>query len=563
MKLRNGTKFTQSKQNELETVDKNIVRHVGMHRLPSKQKTPFQELLNTIIRNNYALNDPQFSEIIKKTLSIPSLKDNEKMFSSEDSDIINAYNDNSRRYFESLLAKKILDNFGEEKSPLLKSFILELKNFLLTQYTKNHTYVKAWNLAQAGKQVKDANLSHYALLRRNLLVLIKDGHFGDNDLLLDSFDLHYLTHSLSKLNNYKTFHPTGYVKSYTENSHFYSGEERGRINGFGFNHEEPSFHLGIMRSIDKTPYDMRRPKLISSETRCPDRLYMVHPREARHDSKNWLHQAFANPHNSLYVNGLSGSILLEINALLFLMKAIQINLYKPRHLTYDQISQENFKVLKDYLLMISSVFVYFEGGHTLTEIMSVFDLDTVTNSIQTVLGEPKGTFSLKDFMLSNPAVYPLIQESLIETAKYQARQDNLGRVHHQLLQNKAETIQTILDSFKLKIDSIGTHYPYAKEKAKSLLFKLEHLSIEVLKNPTDKALNNFRNKADDAIKESIPILQKDLGWGDYLLNLLKQITNVLINFFTFGTCKNHSLFAPPKVSQSEEIARNLSTELHQ
>ncbi|WP_298626262.1 hypothetical protein [uncultured Legionella sp.] len=561
MKLRNGSEFIPGKKKTLEAIDNNIVRYIGMHRLPSRKKTPFQELLDTIIKNNYELTEAQFTELFTNILSTPSLQNDEKMFSSDDSDIIDAYNDNSRRYFESLWARKIIDFFEAQNSASLKTFIIEMKAFLISQYTREHPYLKEWHAAQDGKQVTDDNLAHYALLRKNLIVLINHGHFNSNNILLDLFDLHYLTHSLARLDSYKTFHPTGYIKCYTENSHFYSNQKRGRVTGYGFNQDEPSYHLGIMRSIDKTPYDMRRPKLISSETRCPDRLYMSHPKEVRNDPQNWLHQAFSNPYNSLYVNGLSGSMLLEINAVLFFMKGIQTGLYKPSHLTNEQSHQEHFKLLKQYLLMISAVFIYFEGGHTLTEIMSVFYLEKVTNSIQTVLGEPKGTFSLHDFMLSCPEVYPLIKESLIDAAKYQARQDNVQRINDERLLNKFESIRVILRNFKQKIDSLEPQYFEAQKHATQLLCKLEQFRIEALKKPTDRALSDFRIKAHKEITNSMPLLQKELGWGDYLLNILQQITDILITVFSFGLCKNYSLFALPAPHEPELIAKELDKKL--
>lgn len=110
LRLKNGAKFDPQNSKGLETVDDNIVRHTGMHRLASKEPTPFQLLLNTIKENNYKLTKKQLDVLIDKILRLPTNEDiAQGMFSPDDGDIIDAYNDNCRRFFDSILTKKILN----------------------------------------------------------------------------------------------------------------------------------------------------------------------------------------------------------------------------------------------------------------------------------------------------------------------------------------------------------------------------------------------------------------------------------------------------------------------
>ena len=567
MLLRNGSRYKPAQG--LEVVDNNIVRHVGMHRLPSKNKTPFQGLLDTITQNHYQLSEQQYAEIISKVLAIPALNNKAQMFSASDVDIMDANNDNARRYFETVLAKKILNHFLMDMEPKLGPFITKFKAFLIDQYNKaGSDFVSKWQAAQNGEvPKKDENLAHYVLLRKNLIVLLNDNHFSSHSFLLELFDLHYLTHPLASLPEYKIHHPAGYIKCYSENSQYYTNANRGRITGYGFNHNEPSYNLGIMRSIDKTPHDLRRPMLISSETRCPDRLYMSHPKVARSSPSNWLNQAFSNPYNSIFVNGLSGSILLEINAALFFIKMINLKSepYTCKDMDPEEIKQNNFKLLKNYFLTISSLFIYFEGGHTFTEIMSVFNLDNVNSSIQTVLGASKGSFSLKTLMLDDPKIYSLIQESLIDAAKYQERLDQIDKIHQELIRNKKDkifkSIQAILCDFEGKISTIGTHSHQAKIEAIKLLKRLNnHLNSTFMNPLTSKSLDNFKNKVEQEINKSLPALQRDLNWKDYLLNIVNKIARILINLFTLNSSNVNGFFAH-NTSQAERTTNEMNQKI--
>ncbi|MHB1948700.1 MAG: hypothetical protein ACYCQI_11385 [Gammaproteobacteria bacterium] len=279
--------------------------------------------------------------------------------------------------------------------------------------------------SQINKEVKEDDLNvSYRVFRPDLVNLLNENHFLNysDQTLLNLYDLHYLTHPISHLKSYQERHPDGILEIY-DNSRkkrnpYFLPLNRGRISNFGYSKDTPSYHLGIFRSVDQTPHDMRKSSLSSSATRCPDRLYMVHPRIARTNLQNWLHQCFANGNNSCYVNGLSGSILLEIRLLLFFYSAVKKKHYQCKFIKDDDLDKYDFALLKNYLRLVIGLFVYFEGGHTFSEILSVFHLAETKTETKAILQSSAIIFSTETLLLADPLIVKLMQESLIETIKF-------------------------------------------------------------------------------------------------------------------------------------------------
>ncbi len=299
----------------LEVIDNNIVRHRGMKRLPDNQSTPFQEMLHHIKKRQDKLSPAEWQALINSLCTIPSINGPAKMHSDKDEDIIRAYNDNSRRYFESRLAKYLLSALPTS-NPLLAELISNLTTFLVGEYkNSNYTkYVTQWQNAQKGKIPNRDNLSFYAALRPDLVTLCQENHFfpswqksseklwsnettaeqqkkqsRHSKAVLSLYDLHYLTHSISKLETYKKHFSNGILEIYTDDNRFFSPVHRGRVNGYGFTVNNPSSNLGVLRSSDVCPPDMRKSKVFSKETRCPDRLYLEHPKVTRTNPLNMQH----------------------------------------------------------------------------------------------------------------------------------------------------------------------------------------------------------------------------------------------------------------------------------
>ncbi|KTD54694.1 hypothetical protein [Legionella quateirensis] len=134
----------------------------------------------------------------------------------------------------------------------------------------------------------------------------------------------------------------------------------------------------------------------------------------------------------------------------------------------------------------------------------------------------------------------------------------------QTYQGRAEQLDRVLDNFAAKINTIGSYHPEAKDKALELLNTLKNAKSEAFSNPSQESVATFRTKAISAIKEATPVLQRDLGWGDYLVNLTKMIVNAVTStvaqVFTFGY-SNHQGFFTIKQSDANKDAQKLETDL--
>lgn len=438
--LRNGIFYKNDEiKDTYEIIDENIVRHFEMTRIQSKSKTDFQKLLGKIA--NEVIPDDLASQLFCK---FPLIRPNQSLFfSNDDKVIIDAYNDTYRRVFESIFAKKILSFYlNSLQFDKLEQLINELLLFLKREHgIFNKKFLDSWENEKKGISTeKDDSLNFYGSLRPDLINLINENHFSikNSELLLKLYDLHYLTHAVSKLESYKTRHPGGiielYDNSFKKRHVFYYPSHRGRISGFGFNKDNPSYHLGTLRSMDPAPYDLRKSILTSNTTRCPDRLYMIHPKMARLDLDNWLHQSFSNELNSGYVNGLSGSILLEIRVMLFFILSINNQYYQCHFLKKEELFKNNFSLIQDYFLLITSLFVYFEGGHTISEILSVFEIEDVSKTIKTILSpdEDKKIFTQQKFLIETVEIKNLMKQSLIETKRLYSIQMAKSEMHNEL-----------------------------------------------------------------------------------------------------------------------------------
>ncbi|HIG0326514.1 TPA: Dot/Icm T4SS effector LegC6 [Legionella pneumophila] len=109
------------------------------------------------------------------------------------------------------------------------------------------------------------------------------------------------------------------------------------------------------------------------------------------------------------------------------------------------------------------------------------------------------------------------------------------------IQVTLETVDQALEELKGKIGDINQHkYDKAYEAAKILLRQLQEARDQYvvdLTNPQtsfNEAGLQFKEACKLAIQDAKPILEKDLGWGEYLKNLLKVMVNTIAFCVTFG-----------------------------
>ncbi|CEG56486.1 J domain-containing protein [Legionella fallonii] len=147
-----------------------------------------------------------------------------------------------------------------------------------------------------------------------------------------------------------------------------------------------------------------------------------------------------------------------------------------------------------------------------------------------------------------------------------------------LEQQRVQTRQNIISSEKQRINKIlgdltqeiggidQHHFKEAQNAAECLLIALEDAKISYLASLNnldmniDEAAKDFKLACQTAIEETRPVLERDLGWGTYLTNLLKTIANVIIQVVSFGQASN---FFKQERAESiklvEEVDRQLFT----
>ena len=137
---------------------------------------------------------------------------------------------------------------------------------------------------------------------------------------------------------------------------------------------------------------------------------------------------------------------------------------------------------------------------------------------------------------------------------------------------KAEIHTTIQDCLnKVKLLEQEKHInPKVLQEAQNLANTLSIAANEYLESIKDYQVDRgnaqriFMDKCSVAIQKAKPLLEKELGWGDYLTNLLKTLANSLIhatNFLTGSKCTLFTYATTPLVTEFEEVEENLKSNL--
>ncbi|WP_339560373.1 hypothetical protein [Pseudomonas sp. EA_65y_Pfl1_P113] len=150
-----------------------------------------------------------------------------------------------------------------------------------------------------------------------------------------------------------------------------------------------SFNVGIMRNIDATPRDLRLNEphyikyesdyknqlLASASTRCPDRLEMQDPNHPDAFKPGSYLKDFFGKGTGTYVNGPSGSILIEHGAL----RACK-----------DAHAQASADDIETYLAIQALLFIYIDGGHSMDEIAYALKQGSAREKLQEAFGGRDG-----------------------------------------------------------------------------------------------------------------------------------------------------------------------------
>ena len=100
--------------------------------------------------------------------------------------------------------------------------------------------------------------------------------------------------------------------------------------------------------------------------------------------------------------------------------------------------------------------------------------------------------------------------------------------------NNRIAVAKVLQDFRNKIENIGKYCVKAKEEALKLYANLNQSMEKAFTDPTTYKIKQFATDAKTLIKSASKVLNKDLGWGDYLQNLMKKLANSVIFGITLG-----------------------------
>ena len=126
-------------------------------------------------------------------------------------------------------------------------------------------------------------------------------------------------------------------------------------------------------------------------------------------------------------------------------------------------------------------------------------------------------------------------------------------------------IDAVLNELSTKISSVDKHRnPKAHATAVTLLTNLQAARDEYKSalesydvKPVD-AGKKFKEQCIAAVNAARPVLERDLGWGDFLTNILKAISNVVVAVGTVGYTTN---FFPPAETASGKAIKHAEKEL--
>ncbi|MHA3318238.1 Dot/Icm T4SS effector LegC6 [Legionella pneumophila] len=131
------------------------------------------------------------------------------------------------------------------------------------------------------------------------------------------------------------------------------------------------------------------------------------------------------------------------------------------------------------------------------------------------------------------------------------------------IQVALEKVDQALEELKGKIGNINQHkYDKAYEAAKILLRQLQETRDQYAIDLANPQINfkeaglKFKEASNLVIQQAKPILEKDLGWGEYLKNLFKVIVNAIVFCVTFGASQGFFATTRAKSAEAVEKAEN-------
>ncbi|TAL66482.1 MAG: hypothetical protein EPN84_00255 [Legionella sp.] len=125
--------------------------------------------------------------------------------------------------------------------------------------------------------------------------------------------------------------------------------------------------------------------------------------------------------------------------------------------------------------------------------------------------------------------------------------------------NECVGLRAILKNFNTKINGIGSNYSDAKKVAVDLAENLDQVVAKFVNKDIDA--EQFKKETKDLVDAAFPILERDLSWGDYLINMLKHLCNAVTYVVTVSVAPN-SFFLTTKKSEGAVAATEVLNSLN-
>lgn len=188
---------------------------------------------------------------------------------------------------------------------------------------------------------------------------------------------------------------------------------------------------------------------------------------------------------------------------------------------------------------------------------------TLVSEVQTKLEEQRKQAEVEKLKREEPLkLEKKIEEEKLKLAKQsEEEKPKLENQQEETITQALQKVDGIIQELTLKIDRVDQHqYKKAHDTANTLLQSLiaarDEYERDLRANEFSQELagRKFKLACQDAVKIAKPVLEKDLGWGDYLKNLLKCLGNAVITCFTFGYQQGFFAYARPDSAKAVEKA---------
>jgi len=82
--------------------------------------------------------------------------------------------------------------------------------------------------------------------------------------------------------------------------------------------------------------------------------------------------------------------------------------------------------------MVTGLFVYFEGGHTFSEIFEPLEMPGLRKTVRTFLNDESANLTKKGLVFDSPEIMALMRKALAETVEFYSVLEAKKQVHEEI-----------------------------------------------------------------------------------------------------------------------------------